>query len=190
MPRRQKKSFKKNVQAILDSQIEIKDKSVILGYTATVNVTTHNLLDPVLNVQGTTSNEFIGNEVTLKSMTLSLLLRQNGNSNIVRLLIVRARSCPSPTDMFRNLSFPILSPISNAFVKKVYMDRTYILNTGSGQNDDIRMVRRTIDFKNKRVHLQNVGSAAEIFYLVTVHNGAYGLGPRVDALYNVKWSDA
>lgn len=175
---------------VIARNIETKQAESTASGTASTTIVSVNLLDPIFNAQGPSSNEFIGNEVRLQSLNIRGYFTQADSSNLMRVVIVRLRGCPVDiNNVFLNKGIPLLSLLDNAFVKHVYMDRMVTLN-GSTQNDALSFLKRNINFKNRKYHLQNVSDVAESVLMFMVTDSLLPGHPGYKLLWNVKWKDA
>lgn len=114
--------------------------------------------------QGSQSGEFIGQEIRQIGIRFRCILHQADAQNIVRMLFYTpSQSFQSDldagtvtaNDVFYQPVSPLLSPLVESKVKKLYSDRTLTLNAPVGQNDQIRIVNKWINLKMKKYMLQD-----------------------------------
>lgn len=114
--------------------------------------------------QGVQSGQFIGQEIRQIGIRFRALLFQSDSHNVVRVMFVTPSTSfqsdldaglVTPNDIFYQPVSPLLSPLVESKVKKVYSDRLLTLNIASGQNDQLRVINKWINLKMKKYTLQD-----------------------------------
>lgn len=192
--RRMTKGLRKAVSAQIRRNIETKLIHHTLTTTADSTTQFYNIMNSFLNQQGVESDDFVGREVRLQSLRLKGSLVQADNSNILRVVIFRARGTYIPvagdTDMFESTNQPLYSALDRANVGEVLMDRLYVLNTGDASNDDIKIITKYINFKNRRLLLRTVAESVQQYYIMYVSDSNFANHPRVLFNMTLKLKDA
>ncbi len=190
-PRRggRRQTLAQKVNAVVKRNIETKHIGDDVSESISTSVQAYSFSN--LDSQGTTSSNFIGNEVRMQKLVFRAFLQQADSSNIVRFLVVNTRGLQSEanaSDMFLPAATPLVAQLNNAYVKKVYMDRTYVLNNSGG--DHLLYLNRTINLKNRTLHLQGVGDSAEQYWIVVVSDSSVITHPSILMRWETYFKDA
>lgn len=192
--KRLSKPMRRAVTNIVRRNIETKLIHHTLTTTSSSTTAFYNIMNSFLNQQGVESDDFVGREVRLQSLRIKGSLHQADNANLLRVVIFRARGTYIPvagdTDMFESTNQPLYSALDRANVGEVLMDRLYVLNTGDSSNDDIKIVRKYINFKNRRLLLRTVAESVQQYYIMYVSDSTFVAHPRVVLNMTLKLKDA
>ncbi len=190
------KTQKRQVSTLVKSNIETKVIHHTLQPVGGIPDTTQflNIMDEFINSQGVTSSEFIGKEVRLQSLRLNGMIQQADNSNVVRLILFRARGDYTPaagnTELFHSPSNPLFSALNRSFVGRVVMDRVLVLNDANVDSDDIKRVVKYVNFKNQRLLLKAVADATQLWYLMYVSDSQFVSHPYINLNMTMRIKDA
>lgn len=187
------KKQKTQVGRLVKGNIETKVMHHTLSVAVTATVNHFNIMNTFLNAQGVSSNEFVGKEIRLQSLHIHGSMIQADSSNIIRLIVFRARGdyVPGPgnTELFYSPTNPLFSALDTSFVHEVKWDKVFVLN-GSTQNDAVRIVKRYINYKNKRLLLKSVADSSQLWYLTYVSDSGLIPSPNMRVNMTLRIKDA
>lgn len=129
-----KKTIAKIVKSVLNSSMETKHRSVTSGAFDYIGVSGAGTLISLTNQvgQGTADNQRIGNQITLKKLFVSKIMRvvqsTTARNCAVRVLLVQSRGGPLTASDFPNYYSP-------CDIDKMIVMRDLLFNLGSGGSD-------------------------------------------------------
>lgn len=152
-----------------------------------------------LDTQGVTGGTFIGQEVRQVGLRMRAQLKQKGASNVLRFMIFSLEPAfqslynavqVTPADIFFDKLLPLISPIKENVLKRVYMDRVMTLNIEAGTNDHIRLINKWVNLKMKKYtlveSLPSLPIGQEIIYLAVYSDSALtGDNPPTMDFHNI-----
>ncbi len=156
------KRIKKVMREVAYSTQETKHHRVVDTLTVAENGSMVEL--NTVDSQGVASGEFIGQEIRQIGIRFRALVFQADSHNVVRLMFLTPSTSfqsaldagtVTPNDIFYQPASPLLSPLVESKIKKVYSDRILTLNIASGQNDQLRVINRWLNLKMKKYTLQD-----------------------------------
>lgn len=194
-PRKLNKTQAKQVQAIVEKNIEVKHQIYNFGNTGVSTTPVYiSVYRNMFSSQGSGESEFIGNMVRLQSLRVKGILNQADNSNLVRCILFRPASKYEPTagdtDIFNNPTVPLLSSLDRNFVRRVYMDRLYTLNIGSNDDDQQKVVGKTFNLRNARLDLTALSDPNYQLCWCFVSDSAVASHPLVQMTHELQLRDA
>lgn len=191
--RKLNKTQVKQVERKIASNIETKREHDRYDESVSVITGFYNILDNLLNSQGATSEDFIGKEVRLQNLYVKGFLKQNDESNLIRVLLFQAKGDYRPitadTALFETPTNPVFSNLDHSFVKNVRWDRKYLLNGGT-QDDAVVLISKNIKFHNKRILLKTVAESVEGWYICVVSDSTFVGHPTVNLGLMLTYKDA
>lgn len=190
-----KQSLNQRVKRAILRNIETKHQ--IYNFGATGVTTTPQYISIYRNMfqnQGSGESNFIGNQVRLQSLRVKGVITQADSSNLLRVVCFRPTSKYEPadgdTDIFNNPVQPLLSSLDKNFVRRVYMDRLYTLNTGTAQNDQQRVIGRTWNLKNAVLDLTALADPNYQLCWCFVSDSGVASNPTVEMTHELRIKDA
>lgn len=187
------KKQKTQVGRLVKGNIETKVMHHTFSTAITATIGHFNIMDQFLSAQGVSSNEFIGKEVRLQNFHIHGSMIQADSSNIIRLIVFRARGDYVPlagnTDLFHSPTNPLFSALNNSYVHEVKWDRVFVLN-GSTQNDAVKIVKRYVNYKNKRLLLKSVADSSQLWYFSYVSDSGILPSPNIRVNMTLRIKDA
>lgn len=201
-PRNLSKAVRSEVKKIAYSTQETKHHRVNVastGLPASGFWTELNTVDS----QSVASGGFVGQEIRQIGIRLKGYMSQADSSNIVRMVIVTptankeaqtAQGTAFTDDLFY-AGDPLLQPFRESAVKRVYLDRTFILNMSNGQNDKIVMFNEWIKLNMRRytVDESNLPSGtlgAQKVYIAFVSDSSIASHPTLNLASCLYYKDA
>lgn len=195
------------VKNLLNADIESKN----VAGSSNVNVSTTlyalELLGNLMGEQDATSSGFIGKEIRLQSLFMSLHLAQantHPNGDVIRVMVVEPRENYTPQSgtsagIFFDSAHPLSSTPNYDCLRRVYFDKTYILNQPN--NNHKELIRKVnFNLRNASVKFSTVaqpGSGTvntmdrEIWLIAVsdsvVTNSSH---PEMDAWFKLRYKDA
>lgn len=150
--------------------------------------------------QGDGSGQFIGQEIRQVGIRIRGKLAQSDANNVVRVVVF------TPTAAFQsNLDQGLSSPynlfylqtnwsaIREANAKRVYLDRNYVLNIASGQNDKIKLLNEWINLKMKKYKIVEGGNpptGSDKVYLLLMSDSSLPNHPTFEYASTLYFKDA
>lgn len=190
-----KQSLNQRVKRAILRNIETKHQ--IYNFGATGVTTTPQYISIYRNMfqnQGSGESTFIGNQVRLQSLRVKGVITQADSSNLLRVICFRPTSKYEPadgdTDIFNNPVQSLLSSLDKNFVRRVYMDRLYTLNTGTAQNDQQRVIGRTWNLKNAVLDLTALADPNYQLCWCFVSDSGVASNPTVEMTHELRIKDA
>lgn len=80
--------------------------------------------------------------------------------------------------------------LNKSFVKNVRMDRLYVLNTAHVDDDGVRIVSKTLNFRNRRLLLQAVADSTQLWYVCFLSDSTFVGHPDLLLNMALSWKDA
>lgn len=190
-----KQSLNTRVKRAILRNIETKHQ--IYNFGATGVSTTPQYISIYRNMfqsQGAGQSNFIGNQVRLQSLRVKGVITQADDSNLLRVICFRPTSKYEPadgdTDIFNNASQTLLSSLDKNFVRRVYMDRLYTLNSDTSAHDQQRVVGRTWNLKNAVLDLTALSDPNYQLCWCFVSDSAVVSNPTVEMTHELRLKDA
>lgn len=183
-------SQKDAVQSLISKNIETK----VIHHTLTTTMNTTplylNLMNAFIDAQGVTSSEFIGKEVRLQSLRCNGEVTKADPTNVVRVIVFRARGDFTPTagnvQMFHSPTNPVYSELNSAYASDVKLDRLFFLN----DSDPQKHVYKRIQFGNKKLLMKSIADSSQLWYLMYVSDSAVVAHPRISLNMTLRVKDA
>jgi len=145
-------SVKKYVKAVLNRNIEIKERAYVDNFTQLNNVG----LSLVYPSQGTANSERIGDEIRLHSLRIRALCANistiANHSFRVIVYMSRSQTLLPFTDLFYGLSATQIPAIVNQNYLRLLADKTYLFDLGSV---DQALMDVTVPLRNKKITFDN-----------------------------------
>lgn len=199
---RASKTLTAKIKSVVKRQIETKRTNLVIDNVLAngggVGISTTPFYIPILDLtslrQGTASNEYVGAEIRLQYLKCRGSVQQADSRNLVRVMLLRARSNfkfqVGDTEPFLTQDYPLYSSINPKFVAQVYFDRIYNMNAASGDDNELRYVRKNFNLKNQliRVIAQDVYSSE--LYWVVVSDSSVATHPGFLMNMELSWKDA
>lgn len=189
------KTQKKQVLTMVKSNIETKHQIYNFGATSVTTAPKYiSIYRNMFASQGSGQSQFIGNQVRLQHLRVKGVITQADASNLLRLICFRPTAKYEPadgeTDIFNNAVQPLLSSLDKNFVRRVYMDRLYTLNTGTTQNDQQRVIGRTFNLRNARLDLTALADPNYQLCWCFVSDSGIAGNPSVEMTHELRLKDA
>lgn len=194
------KRIKKVMREVAYSTQETKHHRVVDTLTVAENGTMVEL--NTVDSQGVSSGQFIGQEVRQIGLRFRALLFQADSHNVVRLMFLTPSTSfqsdldagtVTPNDIFYQPTSPLLSPLVESKIKRVYSDRTLSLNMAAGQNDQLRIINKWINLKMRKYTLQdgvpNYPGQDKV-YVAVFSDSAFATHPTIDFHSIMYYKDA
>lgn len=215
MPRRVRRSYRKRnalskrvrkaVKQIAYSTQETKHHRVNTVATALPDSSFWVELNSV-DSQGDASGEFIGQEIRQIGIRLKGYMKQADNSNLVRMLIFQ----PSPSQLQnyaagnpldQNLFYtgdPLIQPVRESSVTRVFLDRLIVLNQTTGQNDKLYLFNHWVNLKMKKYTIVETSLppnpppivGQDLIYVLFQSDSAFASHPTLDMMSILYYKDA
>lgn len=198
------KRLKTYVKSQVKSNIETKEQDGWLDQTVTISPYITDIMQDLVLVgpDGAGPQEIVGNEIRLQSLVVNFSIEQADSQNRVRMILFESKRDYQPSNgdnepFFNNdLSIRMLVPLDNSYVGRVYMDKVFYLNAGSGQDNALRQGRRVINLKNRRMRFQQLAAGLGNsygnvkLYCLLVSDSAVGPSPHCLVHFLLKYKDA
>ena len=144
--------------------------------------------------QGAGQSQFIGNRVRLQHLRVKGIVTQADDSNLLRLICFKPTAKYEPADgdrdIFNNEVQPLLSSLDKNYVRRVYMDRLYTLNSATAAHDQQRIVGRTFNLRNAPLDLTAVEDPNYQLCWCFVSDSGVAGNPTVEFTHELTIKDA
>lgn len=198
-----KKSLKSMMKSVAYSTQETLHHRVFGVDQAVPRVGYYEELNTV-DQQGVQSGNFTGQEIRQMGLRLKGRLLQADSSNIVRWCVVTFTSAfqellrdgtAEVNELFYEPSGALYSPMRECNIKKVYLDKTVVLNQQDSENNKIVLFNEWIPLGFKKYKAIEAGpttvdSGSDIIYIIALSDSSISPSPLVTYHSTLYYKDA